>query len=215
MVGRWLKKVGDPIDEFEGLLEVESDKVDTEIPAPAGGTVLEIYIPEGETVSVGTVLALIGKPGEVAGDAPSAAPAAASQPAPEPAAAETPSPAMMPSGNGHSQNGGSEESMPRVSPVVANIAAEHGIDVNAISGTGMGGRVTKKDILAYIEFGPAPAALSAAPAPSTAKTSTAPTDHVHQAPPSVGKPGELIPLSKIGGASPSIWLRASCISRHT
>jgi 2-oxoglutarate dehydrogenase E2 component (dihydrolipoamide succinyltransferase) len=100
---------------------------------------------------------------------------------------------MMPGGNGHSQNGGIEESMPRVSPVVANIAAEHGIDVSAISGTGMGGRVTKKDILIYIESGPTPAAPEAPPI----MPSAAPSDHVHQAPPPPGKPGELIPLSKM------------------
>ncbi len=193
-VGRWLKQIGDPIDEFEGLLEVESDKVDTEIPAPAGGTVLEIYIPEGETVSVGTVLALIGKPGETVGGAPSAAPAAVSQPAPEPSVVAASAPAAMPTGNGHGQNGGSE-AMPRVSPVVANIAAEHNIDVNAIVGTGMGGRVTKKDILAYIEAGPTAPAPARTPAP--AMPQAAPSDHVHKAPAAPGKPGELITLSKM------------------
>ncbi|NDJ52904.1 MAG: hypothetical protein GYB68_07460, partial [Chloroflexi bacterium] len=82
-VGRWMKQEGDPIEEYETLLEVQSDKVDTEIPSPAGGTVLRIYVPEGETVTAGTVLAVIGQPGEAVSDAPTPH-GAHGAPAPEP-----------------------------------------------------------------------------------------------------------------------------------
>src|SRR5579884_4019345 len=159
-ITRWLKQVGDSIEADETLLEISTDKVDTEVPSPATGVVSEILVQEGETVAVGTVLARLGGEGapaaaappepatqEAADDAAAAATEGAAQaeepktlaePAPEPAA--------------HVGNGKAF-----VSPVVARIAAEHGIDPAGVPGTGSGGRVTKKDIQAFIESG-APAA---------------------------------------------------------
>jgi len=170
-VTKWLKQVGEPIARDEPLLEISTDKVDTEVPSPGEGVVAQIVVQEGETVEVGTVLALIAPAGaEIVAPAP-AAPAPAEAPAePEPAiaaaepAALEPPPAPVPiaapslpqpevaaaPGNGRTF----------VSPVVARIAAEHGIDPSVIPGTGTGGRVTKKDILAHIESG------AAAPAPA-------------------------------------------------
>ncbi len=211
-VGRWLKQVGDTVDQFEPLLEVESDKVDSEIPSPAGGTLLAIYVPEGQTVRAGTLLAMIGQPGEAIPEGPALAPAHA------PSGHEEVLPVPMSSAIPavHGGDGG-----PRVSPVVANIAAQHGIDVSAVPGTGRGGRVTKKDILAYIERqgkgAPAPVAVEPPPweRPGSGDLFK-PTDDLYRAAPApvsstfreggVGGesasptpalPGELVPLSKM------------------
>jgi pyruvate dehydrogenase E2 component (dihydrolipoamide acetyltransferase) len=153
-ITRWAKQVGDTVEADETLLEISTDKVDTEVPSPASGVVSEILVQEGETVEVGTVLARIGgapaepAPSEPAPPAPEAAPAPERQPDPAPAAAAPPAPSRPEpeapaSGNGRSF----------VSPVVARIAAEHGIDPTQVPGTGGGGRVTKKDIQAFLEAG--------------------------------------------------------------
>src|SRR5690606_37284014 len=228
-VGSWMKQVGDTVEEYEALLEVESDKVDSEIPAPAAGTVLAIYVQEGETVTAGTLLAYIGEPGEDLPESPAGKPAEAAAPAEAEAAAAPP--VASPAGNGQAQRAAQTEShAPRISPVVANIAAEHGIPlerVQQMEGSGRGGRVTKKDILAYVEQGEAaPAAAPAAapelmpweqpgsgdlfkptddlyrPAvkeasPEVSTPAQAPADHVHAPPPAPGKPGEVVPLSKM------------------
>jgi pyruvate dehydrogenase E2 component (dihydrolipoamide acetyltransferase) len=162
-VTKWLKREGEQIEADEPLLEISTDKVDTEVPSPASGTLVQIFVQEGETVDVGTKL---GQIGGSAGTAPEAAPppapvpVPAQAPVPEPVAeapAPAPQPVAEPSGNGKF-----------VSPVVARIASEHGIDPNQIPGTGRGGRVTKQDILAVVESGPAPAAPQAAPAAAEA-----------------------------------------------
>src|SRR5690606_12210102 len=136
----------DAIEQYEPIVEVETDKVTSEVTAVTGGTLLKIYVGEGQTVDAGTVLAMIGEPGEAVPDAVESevvaalghaargsemAPAAAPSPALEPAPPRAPT--------------------AHVTPVVARIAAEHHIDVSRIQGTGHGGRVTKKDILAYID----------------------------------------------------------------
>jgi pyruvate dehydrogenase E2 component (dihydrolipoamide acetyltransferase) len=165
-ITRWLKQEGEQVEADEPLLEISTDKVDTEVPSPASGTLTQILVQEGETVEVGTKLGQIG--GAAGGAAPETAPepataeaaaqADAASPAetpaptaPEPSAAPPaaePQPAApQPSGNGKAF----------VSPVVARIAAEHGIDPSTVSGTGQGGRVTKKDILAFVEGGGASA----------------------------------------------------------
>jgi 2-oxoglutarate dehydrogenase E2 component (dihydrolipoamide succinyltransferase) len=198
-ITKWSKNVGDTIEADETLLEISTDKVDTEVPSPASGVVSEILVQEGETVEVGTVLARIG--GEPAAAAPTAPPEPATQPAAEATAAAAtegraappepePEPVAKPAepvapGNGKAF----------VSPVVARIAAEHGIDPSQVSGTGTGGRVTKKDIQGFIESGaqapqapgpeppsqPAPVqapppapAPAAAPAPPAARPAAAP-----------------------------------------
>jgi 2-oxoglutarate dehydrogenase E2 component (dihydrolipoamide succinyltransferase) len=169
---KWLKQEGEAIEADEPLLEISTDKVDTEVPSPGSGVVQQILVSEGETVAVGTRLAVIAPEGaEVEAEPePAAEPAAEPEPAP---AAEAPAPTPAPAAPAPS-NG--EKTF--VSPVVARIAAEHGVDLSQVSGTGAGGRVTKKDILAYVESGPPPAA--APPAPEAAP---APTEAPAAAPP--------------------------------
>ena len=138
-VTKWLKQVGDPINELEPLLEVNTDKVDTEIPAPATGTILQIIAPEGTPAKVGELLAIIGKPGEAI-DASSAPVVVASKvegqkSEPKPATLD-----LRPS-----------TELGFISPVVAKIAAEHGVDLNLVNGTGLNGRITKNDVLNYVE----------------------------------------------------------------
>ena len=159
-ITKWSKQVGEAIEADETLLEISTDKVDTKVPSPAAGVVTEILVQEGETVAVGTVLARIG--GEAGAAAP-APPEPATQPAAdvaEAAASEGTAAAEEPAAAAQ-ENGRSF-----VSPVVARIASEHGIDPSEVPGTGTGGRVTKKDIQAFIEGGASTAAVPApAPAP--------------------------------------------------
>jgi pyruvate dehydrogenase E2 component (dihydrolipoamide acetyltransferase) len=138
---RWIKKVGDKVDRDEPLFEISTDKVDAEIPSPAGGVVSEIRVKEGETVPVNSVVAVIGAAGEVVGaPAPGPSPAPAT-PRPQPAA----SPAK-PSADQRSEDAVRERS----SPLVRKIAKEHNVDIAQIHGTGIAGRVTKEDILGYV-----------------------------------------------------------------
>ena len=153
-ITKWLKQPGETIAADEPLLEISTDKVDTEIPSPGSGVLQEILVPEGETVEVGTLLATIAAEGAVAASPPPPPPPA---PAAEPSAHEhkEPEPAQA-----------SDNGKTFVSPVVARIAAEHGVDPDTVAGTGRGGRVTKKDMLSHLEAEPAAAAAPAAPAPA-------------------------------------------------
>jgi pyruvate dehydrogenase E2 component (dihydrolipoyllysine-residue acetyltransferase) len=193
-ITKWLKSEGEPIAADESLLEISTDKVDTEVPSPASGIVQQILAQEGETVAVGTKIAVIAPEGtgaeteappapptqeaaqeaEEASGAEGEGPAAEKMeetappaPAPEPAAAPAPAPAPAAAPQAEDENGRREAKF--VSPVVARIAAEHNVDVASIEGTGRGGRVTKKDILSYIESG-ASAPPAEAPAPAVAPT---------------------------------------------
>ena len=196
-ITKWLKNEGEEVAADESLLEISTDKVDTEVPSPGSGVLLQILVPEGETVDVGTKLAVIGPAGsappataaeepkeEPPAEEPAPAPAPAAEAAPEPeppAAAPAPTPATAPTD-------GAANGKTFVSPVVARIASEHGVDVNAVPGTGRGGRVTKKDILNYIQEGPpaapaeAPAAPAEAPAPTPAPEAPAPAPAAEPAP---------------------------------
>ena len=155
-VSKWLKAVGDKIEKDEPLLEISTDKVDAEVPSPAAGTVIAINVQEGETVEVGSVLALVGAAGASA-PAPAAKPQpAATEAAPVVAPAATqpvPVAAAAVAGNG----GGTLEELRRTksSPLVRSIAKEHGVDITRIPGSGISGRVTKKDILSFLETGAA------------------------------------------------------------
>ncbi len=141
-VTRWLIAEGSPVEEFQALLEVNTDKVDTEIPSPASGLLLKILVAEGTTVRAGTPLAWIGQPGETLED--SGAPAAAHSPAvPQPSA---PAPAPAPAA-------GRSRDLGFISPVVAKLAGEFNVDLQQVKGSGENGRITKKDVLAYIEAG--------------------------------------------------------------
>jgi 2-oxoglutarate dehydrogenase E2 component (dihydrolipoamide succinyltransferase) len=171
---RWIKKVGDSIDRDEPLFEISTDKVDAEIPSPAAGVLTEIKVKEGETVAVNSVVATIGNAGEAAAvPVATALPeAAVGQPesGPAPAAEER---ATRPGTSAPDGTHTDAEDVRRQksSPLVRRIAQEHKVDIAHIQGTGLSGRVTKQDILDYIESAKtetaaAPAARAAAPAPA-------------------------------------------------
>jgi pyruvate dehydrogenase E2 component (dihydrolipoyllysine-residue acetyltransferase) len=215
-ITRWLKQEGETIEADEPLLEISTDKVDTEVPSPASGTLTQILVQEGETVDVGTKLGQIGgtalgggaadaapaqeappaepATAEAAAEADAASPAETPAPtAPEPSAAPPAAAPAAPTGNGKAF----------VSPVVARIASEHGVDPSQIPGTGSGGRVTKKDILAFVESGGTqeqaqPAAEPQAPAPAPAQPqpeAPAPSAPPAQAPPPPPKPAAPAPVA--------------------
>ncbi|MEJ8647627.1 2-oxoglutarate dehydrogenase, E2 component, dihydrolipoamide succinyltransferase [Streptomyces sp. MS1.AVA.3] len=183
-VTRWLKEVGEEVQADEPLLEVSTDKVDTEIPAPASGTLLEIVVGEDETAEVGAKLAVIGAAGTApaaapapAAPAPAAAPEPAPAPAPAPAAAApapaapapaapapTPAPAPAPKpAPAAAAPAAGEGDGAYVTPLVRKLAAENGVDLSTVKGTGVGGRIRKQDVIAAAE-----AAKAAAPAPAAA-----------------------------------------------
>jgi 2-oxoglutarate dehydrogenase E2 component (dihydrolipoamide succinyltransferase) len=142
---KWLKKEGDSINELEPLLEVNTDKVDTEIPAPATGTVLKIMADEGVPAKVGAVLAFIGEAGESieSGDAESAPTKVEAKADEQKSAPVQPETVIVrPSTD-----------LGFISPVVAKIAAEHGVNLQQVQGTGLNGRITKNDVLAFVENG--------------------------------------------------------------
>jgi len=156
-VSKWLKQAGDAISEFEPLLEISTDKVDTEIPAPASGVLLKILVPAGETVERGTLLAVIGQPNETVSETPVGTRPAASSVAP------LPTKAANPIANGHAT--AAQANAPavvvdnsaytgHVTPVVARMVAEHRLDLAQITGTGRDGRITKKDVEAYLATHP-------------------------------------------------------------
>jgi len=177
-VSKWLKAVGDTVQRDEPILEISTDKVDAEIPSPASGTLVGIEVQEGETVEVGTVVAFIDTEGKAPSeDGKRAAPAAA---APEPAVAVQAAPAATEqrvAASAGEPDSAEERLRTRSTPVVRKIAEEHGIEIAAVQGSGHAGRVTKQDILSYIESGaadqaPAPAA-PAQPAPQKAAPAAA------------------------------------------
>lgn len=182
-VSQWLKSVGDAVERDEPILEISTDKVDAEIPAPASGTLVEIAVAEGETVEVGTIVAYIDTEGGAAvsdggSDTAQAEPAAEpeeepAQPEPEEsapvAAADSPS-----RGSGDGAQTAEERLRTRSTPVVRKIAAEHDVDIESVPGTGHAGRVTKQDILDFIEDGGAEDKAAAAPAKQTTQSAKQP-----------------------------------------
>jgi len=147
-VTKWLKKEGESIAEFEPLLEVNTDKVDTEIPSPAGGTVLKLLVSEGKTVTAGTILAWLGKPGEEV-------PTGESTPETHIHATTPTATQEMSSTRAPTTAQPATRDLGFISPVVAKIAHEHNVDLQLVSGSGQGGRITKKDVLAFVESNPA------------------------------------------------------------
>jgi pyruvate/2-oxoglutarate dehydrogenase complex dihydrolipoamide acyltransferase (E2) component len=141
-VTKWLKEEGERVEEYEALVEINTDKVDTEIPAPATGTLLKRYIAEGETVGAGTLLAVVGEPGE---EIPTVRAEKAEAPA------EVAPPRAAQAERGRAVRAAKMEDLGFISPVVARISAEHNVDLTRVDGTGQGGRITKKDVLVYIE----------------------------------------------------------------
>jgi pyruvate dehydrogenase E2 component (dihydrolipoamide acetyltransferase) len=177
-ITKWLKQEGDHVEADEPLLEISTDKVDTEVPSPGTGTLTQIFVQEGETVDVGTKVGQIGGGGGGTPAPQDEAPPA--PPAPEPVQQQPAAPQPVPAQQPAVTNGGSAGTF--VSPVVARIAAEHGVDPTQVSGSGRGGRVTKKDILDFIEQGgaqqpqqqPEPPAPAPAPQPEPVAQQPAP-----------------------------------------
>jgi 2-oxoglutarate dehydrogenase E2 component (dihydrolipoamide succinyltransferase) len=208
-VSRWLKQVGEAVDQYEPLLEIETDKVTTEATAEEAGTLLEILIPEGKTVDVGTVLAYIGEAGE---KVPQNGKAPAKQTVPQPAPSAQPVEENQPS---------TKAAVPtilkpqrytgRISPVVGRIAAENEVDLNLVTGTGRDGRITKNDILTYVEqrqAQPTPQPTTVPPQPSAAalplNQPVGPSAH----------PGEIVPLSNMRRAIADHMVRSVQTSPH-
>ena len=210
-VSRWLKEVGDPVERDEPILEISTDKVDAEIPAPSAGSLVEIVVGEGETVEVGTIVAYIDPDGS--------APAAAAEPAevesvassappppaePQPPAAPPAPPPDVPVAAPQAQpvaddteeaactTTSAERLRTRSTPVVRRIAAEAGVDISRVPGTGHQGRVTKQDILAFIESGgaaePAAEEVGAQPAVAELPAAAEPAPAAEPARVSVGQP---------------------------
>jgi pyruvate dehydrogenase E2 component (dihydrolipoyllysine-residue acetyltransferase) len=178
-ITKWLKKVGDTVQRDEPIFEISTDKVDAEIPSPVAGVLSEIKVPEGSTVTINTVVAVIGDTaGKSAGPAV-AAPTASSAAAAMPVAAAEVAPASA----------AAEGERVRSSPLVRKIAKENNVDLTKIPGSGASGRITKTDIVSHLEQGQKPAAV-AAPAPTPAPAATKPAAPQPQ-------PGELVPMSKM------------------
>jgi 2-oxoglutarate dehydrogenase E2 component (dihydrolipoamide succinyltransferase) len=188
---KWLKKVGDTVARDEPIFEISTDKVDAEIPSPAAGTLSEIRVQEGQTVTVGSIVAVIGG----AAGAPAAAPVEAKT-------AAAPAPAA------------SAGEAPRSSPLVRKIASENNVDLGSVAGTGASGRITKQDIVSHLEGTPAPAPAAPAPAAATATTTPAPARQAPAAPVSAPQPGELVPLSKMRSIIAKRMVESKATSPH-
>ena len=197
-ITKWLKQVGDKVERDEPLFEISTDKVDAEIPSPAAGVLTEIKAEAGATVQINSVVAVIG--------GTAGAPAAAAAAAPVPAA-PAPKPAAEPDGTSTAEAPAASAEHLRSSPLVRKIAKDNNLDLAQVPGTGAGGRITKEDVLAYLEkptAKPTPAAPAApvsaqppsvAPAPSASPAPAAAKPAAPAAP--VPQPGELVPMSKM------------------
>jgi pyruvate dehydrogenase E2 component (dihydrolipoamide acetyltransferase) len=206
-VSKWLKQLGDAVERDEPILEISTDKVDAEIPAPSSGTLVEIVVAEGTTVEVGTVVAYIDPEGGPATNGKPVAEAPAQEAGPtveEPAEAvhvesgplREPAvpPPSVPSGDAVPDSA-EDRLRTRSTPVVRKIAEEHGVDIESVPGTGHAGRVTKQDILGYIESGGA-AAEPLAPAETEGPREPA-------APPEPAAPARTVPTTTPAPAAPA------------
>ena len=182
-ITKWLKKAGDKVQRDEPLFEISTDKVDAEIPSPASGVLQEIKSGEGSTVQVNSVVGIIAGDGEAA--ATKAAPAKPAAPKQEAAPAVAASVPIAPA----AANGSEDADDVRSSPLVRKLAKEHSVDLAQVQGSGLGGRVTKQDILSFVEQGVPASAPSAAPQAAAPRPALTPTP--------VPVPGELVPLTKM------------------
>ncbi len=228
-LSKWLKKVGDPVKRDEPLFEISTDKVDAEIPAPAAGTLAEIKVQEGQTVPVQTLVAVLETDASAAASKPAPGPApAAPAPKPELSKAEppkptaqpraqapspqptapAPAPAMKTDGDGGAVQTAEQRLRTKSTPLVRKIAAEHSVDITRIPGSGYAGRVTKQDILGYIER--APAAPTPGPRPQAPGPGAA-IDH----PPVEPWPGDRVePWSKIRKITADHMVMSRRVSAH-
>ncbi|MGC1782377.1 MAG: 2-oxoglutarate dehydrogenase, E2 component, dihydrolipoamide succinyltransferase [Acidobacteriaceae bacterium] len=221
-ITKWLKKVGDTVQRDEPLFEISTDKVDAEIPAPAAGVLTEIKVPEGTTVEINTVVAVIGggKAAMPAASAPSASAPAAAEKKPSAAAPPSTQPAQATPTSAPSSSAQTTERI-RSSPLVRRIAKDNNLDLSQISGTGTNGRITKDDALGYLgQHGkgaqapapPAVAAQAAPPRPAAAPT-PAPVPSI-TASVSAPTPGELVPHSKMRTIIAERMLESKRTSAH-
>jgi 2-oxoglutarate dehydrogenase E2 component (dihydrolipoamide succinyltransferase) len=185
-ITKWLKKPGDKVQRDEPLFEISTDKVDAEIPAPASGVLQDIKVGEGNTVQVNTVVGVIAGEGEAsaAAAAKAAAPPSAAAPPVAEAAPSKPVAAAAPPAPAIEEE---EEDHARSSPLVRKIAREHNVNLVQVTGTGLGGRITKQDILAFVERVPVPAAPAAPPVTAAPALASAPAAY----------PGDLVPMTKM------------------
>ncbi len=227
-ITKWLKNVGDTVARDEPIFEISTDKVDAEIPSPTAGTLTEIKVSEGSTVTINTVVAIIG------GGA--SAPAAASQ---APASNATPAPSAQPLQP--TSTAASQGETPRSSPLVRKIAAENNVDLSGVEGTGASGRITKQDILGHLEGGSKPSSASPQPAstqplaqfqgqttpasqPSPgaatgptytqAQSAAATTAPAKAAAATTPQPGELVPMSKMRAIIARRMVESKATSAH-
>jgi pyruvate dehydrogenase E2 component (dihydrolipoyllysine-residue acetyltransferase) len=195
-ITKWLKKPGDKVQRDEPLFEISTDKVDAEIPAPTSGVLQEIKVAEGNTVQVNTVVGSIATDGEGAAapakapKAAEAAPASAKATAPSPAPESAPAKEAQEFPHEHEEEG--EADRTRSSPLVRRLARDNNVDLARVQGTGMGGRITKQDIMAFIEKGPAPASSAPAPAPVPSAPTSRPAPS-----PAAAIPGDLVQMSQM------------------
>jgi len=183
-ITKWLKKPGDKVQRDEPLFEISTDKVDAEIPAPASGILQEIKVAEGNTVQVNTVVGVIGDGSGASASAPAQAAVPASTPAapvPVPVRTEAPAPPPAPAARVLENE---EDSDVRSSPLVRKLAREHNVDLARVSGTGTGGRVTKQDVLDFVEH-------------RTSVPVAAPASRQASAPAPAVIPGDLVPMSQM------------------
>ncbi|MEO9224638.1 MAG: dihydrolipoamide acetyltransferase family protein [Acidimicrobiales bacterium] len=235
-ITQWLKQVGDKVDADEPLFEVSTDKVDSEVPSTAAGYLTEILVPEGDTVDVGTKLAVVGdEPGEngAGGDAGNAdadgkASPAMAEPQPERDEVAPPAPEPVPEAEpAKPEKAASKAPKPKsgklLSPVVRRLIAEHGLDVDAIEGTGVGGRITRNDVQKLIDAGGSdgrtasePRATSgrSAPSPAAAKSSelAAPTPARPEVP--AGEGDEVVPFTNIRRRTAEHMVMSKGVSAH-
>jgi 2-oxoglutarate dehydrogenase E2 component (dihydrolipoamide succinyltransferase) len=205
-VSKWLKAEGQAVSEFEPLLEVNTDKVDTEIPSPASGVLLQIVVPEGQTVQAGTVLAMIGAAGEPVPERLPAAPATRhAAPMPPVSTPVAPPAASPPSAD-----------LGFVSPVVAKIAAEYQVDLSQVRGTGTGGRITKKDVLGHVRNVPASGSVAPAWEQPASGELFRPSEEVFGSSPaaSAPAPGQVIPHDSVRRQIAEHMLRSRKASPH-
>jgi pyruvate dehydrogenase E2 component (dihydrolipoamide acetyltransferase) len=202
-ITKWLKKPGDKIQRDEPLFEISTDKVDAEIPAPASGVLQDIKVEEGSTVQVNTVVGTIAADGEAVATSPTSsprAPAEAFKPVSDKKVEASPVAAPEPEAAPEAQAQEAEDEHSRSSPLVRKIAREHNVDLLRVAGTGLGGRITKQDILAFVEGkaeqrAPVVASTTAAPAPVAASPIPPPAKATTLAPAAV--PGDVVPLTKM------------------
>jgi pyruvate dehydrogenase E2 component (dihydrolipoamide acetyltransferase) len=194
-ITKWLKKPGDSVQQDEPLFEISTDKVDAEIPAPATGILQDIKVVEGNTVQVNTVV------GTIAGDGEAAAPTSAPQKAapalapPAKTQAAAPSPAAPAEQQPITELEREEEDEhARSSPLVRKIAREHNVNLSQVPGTGMGGRITKQDIMAFLERPETPAVPARASTPATSSSVHSPR---LAAPPAAAIPGDVVPMTQM------------------